>query len=426
MEKINQEAEGSIEIEFDFDHFDKQEEVFNSVVEDDYKYYIFNISRCGGKTIVLIDIVMYYLFNDVEDILFVSKTIPQAKKVFEQMKKLLEDSGLNGFITETNKTDRILKLANGSQIIFKSGEIADNLRGQNEHTIVICDEFAFFHIDTWDTALRQICGVQKVKKVIISSTPNGYHNAFYTMAKTAMEGDTRYKYFSYDYRANPYGQVLEDVMQAKRDMPNWKFSQEYECAFVGDGFSAFSDIEEVCCNNRGQFTVDNRKRYCAGLDIGLSNDYTVVSVMNDLGEQVDLLRFNNVSTEVWVDKVANFLAKWKVLYVVAEENYEKTLLNLLRKKMADLKSSIRIEYHRTSSTNKVKDVEALIVAFDYREVSLLNDSVLKGEFERFTKVDLSTSYTYRADNGNDDIVMAVVFNLIALNRIKKGNSLKVL
>ena len=45
MEKINQEAEGSIEIEFDFDHFDKQEEVFNSVVEDDYKYYILNISR---------------------------------------------------------------------------------------------------------------------------------------------------------------------------------------------------------------------------------------------------------------------------------------------------------------------------------------------------------------------------------------------
>ena len=77
------------------------------------------------------------------------------------------------------------------------------------------------------------------------------------------------------------------------------------------------------------------------------------------------------------------------------------------------------------SSNKNSDVEKLIVAFDYREIRLLNDTLLKSEFEQFSKIDTSTSYTYKAASGNDDIVMATLMNFLTLPRIKTGNSIKI-
>lgn len=403
--------------EIRYNQFEKQKEVFHSIINTDIKYHLLNISRGGGKTVLITHIMIYYLLNDeANDILFVSRTIPQTKKVFKQLIDSLEKSGLRELITEINLSERFLKAENGSQISFKGGERADSLRGQNEHTIVICDEFAFFHPDTWNQALRQICGVQKVKKVIIASTPNGF-NDFYSLCKTAQESiDNYYKYYEYNYKHNPYGQNSKDVEDAKKSMPLWLFNQEYECQFIGDGFSAFNNIEDICILNRDS---KNGRLYCAGIDIGLKNDYTVVTIMNELGEMIDYIRFNNVETDVWVNKVAGFINKYNPRVVIAEENYESTLLKLLR-----LKSKSPITFHRTNA-NKKEDVEKLIVNTDLGNVKLLNDKLLKEEMEQFTKINTATTYTYRASVGTDDIVMSLVLCNLAYDRIKTGNSIKI-
>lgn len=400
-----------------YQYFPAQRETLRTIIYDSFKYYVLNIARGGAKSVTLTELALYYSLKEVNDILIVSKTIPQVKKVFVQIKDRIKDTP---FVESINLTDRIIRFNNGSKITFKGAEKPDNLRGQNEHTIVICDEFAFFHKDCWNDALRQICGIQKVKKVVIASTPNG-HNDFYNLARLAQEDTSgRYKYISYNYTQNPYGQSPEDVEAAKKTMVKWKFLQEYEGVFHSSGFSVFDDIDKFC-SLPTNIRFDANRQYAGGLDIGLKNDYTVLSVIDDLGSIVYLERFTDVSNDVWVAKIKKVISDWNIKVLVAEENYESTLLTLIKN------PSLKIYPFRTSASNKTPLIESLLIDVDYGLVRCIDLPIIKDELRTFTKIDTRNGYTYRAREGhNDDIPMSIALSNYARNNYLIRKPIKVL
>ena len=131
---------------------------------------------------------------------------------------------------------------------------------------------------------------------------------------------------------------------------------------------------------------------------------------------VDYLRFNKVSTEIWLERVSSKLKEYKIQYLVAENNYESTLIQLLR-----AKCNCTIEEFRTNASNKNKLIEDLIVEVDMGRLKLLNDDLVRGEFSRFVEKKTATGHTYSAISGHDDIVMSCAMANKAVMNYKQGS-----
>ena len=150
----------------------KQKEIHNSIINESYKYYILNIGRQFGKTMLGINQMLYWAINHKGcNIAWVTPIYKQSKKVFDEMEKVTKSSGL----FEYNRSDLTISGFN-SQIQFFSGERPDNIRG-NTFDYLIVDEMAFTRPELWSEVLSATVLV-KGKKVIFISTPKG-KNHFY-------------------------------------------------------------------------------------------------------------------------------------------------------------------------------------------------------------------------------------------------------
>ncbi len=199
-------------------HFPKQKEVFDSIINDNYKYYCLNIGRGGGKSTVLEDVILYYAILG-KHILVLSKTSEQVRdNNLRPFTERLEQSPIE-LLKGSNKTFSEFFFKSGGYVKFKSGHKPDSLRGSNKYNVIIIDEFAFCHKDVWRELLQltkfKADGVYQIKdmteKVILASTPNGY-NHFYTAYTSALV-DNEWKSFTYTSIDNP----LVDPERIRKD-----------------------------------------------------------------------------------------------------------------------------------------------------------------------------------------------------------------
>lgn len=391
------------------EHFPKQKEVYESIINEDFKFYCLNIGRGGGKTTLIEDVIIYYALKG-RKILVLSKTSEQLRdNNYNPFVERLEQSKLN-VLKSHNKTYKEFIFNSGGYVKFKSGHKPDSLRGANKYNIVIIDEFAFCPKDLWRELLQITKFIGQTEKVILASTPNGY-NHFYT-AYTSEITDREWKSFTYTSIDNPKVDPLK-VAADRAKIPEVVARQEYDAEFLENGTSAFNNVIDSCVLTK-QSPQSNLK-YVAGLDIALQNDYTVLTIFNNNGDMVDYIRFNKVSTDIWLSKITTKLLEFKVEILVAENNYESTLIQLLRSKVR-----CRIEEFRTTNSNKNKLIEDLIVDVDTNKIKLLNDDLIRGEFSRFVQKKTSTGYSYSAITGNDDIVMSCAMANNALQQIRRG------
>ena len=115
-----------------------------------------------------------------------------------------------------------------------------------------------------------------------------------------------------------------------------------------------------------------------------------------------MLRFTNISSEELIDSVVRELSEYRVTALVAEENFESTIISLIEK---TARQTLVVGF-RTTNKSKLEIIEDLLVRFDHKHFKhLKNDEVIK-EFGTFIGVHLKTTYTYRAESGHDDIVMS--------------------
>jgi len=76
--------------------------------------------------------------------------------------------------------------------------------------------------------------------------------------------------------------------------------------------SVFENIQECVKKPR------QSKKYYGGIDVGFKNDYTVLTIINEFGELVEYLRFNDCSMTEGAKKINNghwqeqtFNQRWK-------------------------------------------------------------------------------------------------------------------
>ena len=103
-----------------------QQDVFDDYKEDKYDTYVIKARRQCGKSILAIYILIYSALQQKCTSVVIEPTIAQSRRVYKQIVDCLEGSGA---IKSANAMLLHIQFANGSEILFKSAEQREALRG---------------------------------------------------------------------------------------------------------------------------------------------------------------------------------------------------------------------------------------------------------------------------------------------------------
>lgn len=382
---------------------DKQRVIHDAINNEASKYYICNIGRQFGKSLLAENQCLYWLINDKGcSIGWVSPIYKQCKKVYDELKRATFNSGLFQY----NDTDLIVK-GFGSKLQFFSGERSDNIRG-NTFDYLICDEFDFMKANTWEEVLQPTVLV-KGKKVVFISTPRGKRMMY--KLSLLRHDDSRYKYFQFSSYDNPMIDPKE-IDAIRSTIPDHIFRQEYLAEFIDGASGLFKNVRESIGD------AVNTGKIFGGLDIGRADDYTVLTIGTKNGHVLHIERWRHDEWSKIIDKVAVLINKYKAYTFVEVNNQGDVFFEMLKRKVGNM-----IEPFTTTTKTKPIMIEDLAVSFEQLELTLPNEDFLIDELEAFTYVfDIRTRHVkYAAPEGiHDDSVIS----LALYNQARKQLSMK--
>ena len=380
---------------------EKQKLIHYSINQEHYKYYILNIGRQFGKTMLGINQMLYWAINHKGcNIAWVTPIYKQSKKVFDEMEKVTKSSGL----FEYNRSDLTISGFN-SQIQFFSGERPDNIRG-NTFDYLIVDEMAFTRPELWSEVLSATVLV-KGKKVIFISTPKG-KNHFYQLSLQP-NYDNRYKYFHYSSYDNPMIDA-EDLEERKRSLPKHIFEQEYLAKFIDNASGLFKNVDSCVIK-----TAERTQKLFGGLDIGRADDYTVLTILNKNYQMIYVQRWRQQEWSKIIDEVATKIREYNAEIFVEVNNQGDVFFEMLQNKVYN-----NVQPYVTTTATKPIMIEDLAVHFENKDIGILNENWLVDELNAFTYIynEKTRRVQYGAPQGvHDDGVMSLA---LAVQSIKKN------
>jgi len=384
----------------------KQEEI-HKALDTDIKYCVVSIGRQFGKSMLGENQALKWLFEEEGwKIGWISPTYKQAKKVFKEIVNALADCP---YIKNVNRGDLIIEAVTDSSIQFYSAEAYDSIRGET-FTALICDEFAFFKPEAWNEVLKATVLVRG-KKVLILSTPRG-KNQFYQLFNLAEHNDNyiSFKGTSYD---NPFIDPSE-IEEAKRNLPDHVFRQEYLAEFLDDGSSVFRNIQEVITK------VSNPQgKLYAGVDLGRADDYTVLTIIDETNREVYCERWRHLEWSQIITNIVKVLNQYKPNTFIEVNGTQDAIFEQIRNKVTYNKASIKPFV--TTAKSKQGIIEDLIVCFEEKEIGIIGHEFQVHELEVFTyEYNLKTrNIKYSAPTGlHDDYVMSRAISNHALKNLK--------
>lgn len=353
--------------------------------------------------------LLYWAINDPGcQIAWVTPVYKQSKKVFSELERAVKNSGLFEF----NRSD--LRITGfGSSIEFFSGERPDNIRGNTFHYMVV-DEMAFTRPELWDEVLSATVMV-KGKKVIFISTPKG-KNHFHRICMQP-NYDPRYRYFHFTSYDNPMI-APEELDERKRSLPDHIFRQEYMAEFIDNASGLFKNVKD-CAG-----TWERKGKNYAGLDIGRADDYTVLTILNESGEQIYLNRWRHDEWSRIIDKVADIIKQYQAVTLIEVNNQGDIFYEMLSGKMRNL-----VNPFTTTSKTKPIIIEDLALAFEQRDIKIMNEAWFIDELENFTYIynPNTRSVQYSAPVGlHDDGVISLALAWHCKKNYSKRGQYKIL
>jgi hypothetical protein len=294
-------------------------------------------------------------------------------------------------------SDLILSFATGCTIKFYSAEAYNSIRGESAHALIL-DEFRDFHPNAWGEAIKPTLTVTG-KKVLVISTPKG-KGQFYTLHQHGVNNEPRYLSFNGSSYDNPHANV-EEIDDARRNLPEHVFRQEYLAEFIDDGSEVFTNIKE-CVKESVQSSI-----LYAGIDLGRADDYTVLTIVNNKDEEVYCARWRHMDWSKIIQNIVDKLNHYKPFTLVEANGAQDAIYEQIRDKVSYAKQ--RVKPFVTTSKSKQAIVEDLIVKFENEEIGILGHDFQMGELEAFTyEYNIKTrQIKYSAPIGlHDDYVMS--------------------
>ena len=388
-----------------------QKAVIQGFSTSQHKFGTVVTSRQWGKSLLGQNLLLFWLLQSPNQKgCWISPIYNQAKKVFQE----LSDAS-QSIIQSSNKAELTIKFVNGSTVQFLSSERPDSVRGFSFHYMVV-DEAAYVNERGFETAILPTLTALG-KKCLIISTPKS-KNWFYKYYLKGSDVSTDYISFRGQSTDNPY--IDQSFIAEQRlSLPDDIFRQEYLAEFTDAGSEVFRGVDDACVVN--QYTKQDKASRCfVGVDTGLSNDYSVLCIMNEAGRVllIDRLRGENINTIA--NRFNDILSRFRIEGGYVEENG-------IGAAMRDLviPKNRRIRGFTTTQDSKTQIVRTLISDLEGNIIELPSKEL---EPECYKELSL---YTYKLSNNgklsfthqnglHDDIVDALMLANKARNEIRSN------
>lgn len=347
---------------------------------------------------------LWWLFEEAHNVAknganywWIAPVYSQAKIAFTRLRRVVSDTG----IYRINESELFIECPNGATIWFKSAEKPDNLYGEDVYAAVF-DEFTRAREEAW-IALRSTLTATKGKCKFIGNV-RGKGNWGYRLGVKAKGGEPGYKHFkltAYD-AVNAGILTLEEVEQAKRDLPESAFRQLYLGEALDDLANPFG-IEFIHKAVRGK---TNNPVVSFGIDLAKSVDWTVVTGIDEFGQIAFFERWQSDWEQT----------KRRIINIIGQKPTAIDSTGVGDPIVEDIqKSCYNVEAYHFTSKSKQQLMEGLAASIQKGELYITPEMV--DEFESFEFQYTARGVLYSAPDGmHDDIVCSV-----ALANYKRGN-----
>lgn len=248
-----------------------QDKVGNS----EARFRVLIAGRRMGKTWLSVRELAKFARLPDRKVMYIAPSYRMAKQIiWKDLKKKL--IALN-WVAKINESELTIMLVNGSEIMLRSADNYDSIRGLGVDFVVF-DEFADITIETWTEVVRPALSDRQGHAMFVG-TPKGMANwskDLYDRGQDPEEVDWE----SWQFTTLDGGNVTaEEVEAAKQDLDERTFRQEYMASF-----ETYSNIIYYNFNRDKTRTdmplVDKRTRLHIGVDFNINPMSAVISIWN--------------------------------------------------------------------------------------------------------------------------------------------------
>lgn len=195
--------------------------------------------------------------------------------------------------TEIDKGDLTVRVtATGGEVSVRTADDPHKLRGDGLD-FVLFDEAAYQPLGiVWTDVIRPALA-DKRGRAAFFSTPNGKDKFWELWTRGNDPAFTDWRSWHAPTSANPFIE-LQEIEDARADMTEIAFRQEFLAEFLDSGLSVFGGFED-CMVDGGLEEPRSGARYVLGVDLGRALDFTVLFLVDVQRRRVvGFWRFNGL------------------------------------------------------------------------------------------------------------------------------------
>jgi len=373
--------------------------VIDGFADSEHKFCCVATGRQFGKSLLGQNLLLYWLLSNPNSKgAWVSPIYLQSKKVFQELY-----NAANQVIDQSNKADLTLKFVNGSTLQFLSAERYDSIRGFSFNYVVI-DEAAYIREEAINEAiLPTLTAIGK--KCLIISTPKSknWFYQWYLRGNTSNNVYTSFKGISHD---NPHVDI-SFIIEQEKSLPPEIYKQEYLAQFSEASNDVFTNVDNVCILDEWNGPKTGT-RYFAGIDLGLSNDYSVLTIIDEVGRICYIERINGTSYAEITSAFTTTIGRYKIKGGYCE-------INGPGRPVYEQLSSYNRKIQPFTTTNETKNKGIRQLIYDIQEGTLMLPSQklfphLYNELNSYTyKINNTGTLSFSHPSGlHDDCIMSLM------------------
>lgn len=292
---------------------------------------------------------------------YFSPSFPMLSEVWREYRRALEP-----ITRDKSEQEKRLELITGGVVKFWSLDDPDTARGQKYARVAIDEAAKVRNLeDAWNGAIRPTLADYR-GSADFYSTPRGRDFFWKCHTRGIDRAEPEWKSWCFPTAANPFIDPGE-IEAARRQLPDRVFRQEFLAEFLEDAGGVFRMVAEAI--DRGRTRPDEpdpARRYAMGVDLARVEDFTVISVVDDLGRQAYHERFNRISWDRQVDAIGRVAARYRAQVVLDSTGVGDPILEAVRR------AGVRVEPYQFTAASKERLIDGLALRLERGELRLMD------------------------------------------------------
>ncbi len=369
----------------------------------------YNVAACGrrfGKSTLALELMARPALEG-QPVAYFSPTYKLLTEVWRYMEGIMRP-----VIQRSSMTERRIELITGGVIECWSMDNPDAGRSRRYARVVLDEAGLVADLgERWQAAIRPTLADLRGDAWLMG-TPKG-RNFFYECYQRGLDTlQPDWMCWQKPTSANPHIHP-DEIAAMQTELTERRFAQEILAQFLDDAGGVFRGVL-ACATLEGAQTPQPNHQYIIGCDWGKSADFTVFAVVDITSKSlVALDRSNQVDYVLQRGRLQALCDVWKPQAVIAESNsMGEPIIEALAR------SGLPVRGFVTTNATKAVIIEALALAFERKDITILNHPVLTAELQAYEATKLPSGLTrYSAPEGShDDCCMALAMAWSTMGR----------